>query len=294
MQGELPTGDQRSHAVGVFEWRDGRRTWRVPYDDRGSGPPLVCLPAPSTISTRAELDTLATRLSSRRRVLSLDLPGFGEADRFPTVYRPDLLMRFVNDFVAPLAPVDVLAAGHSASYVLAIARPGLFRRVALLAPTWRGPLPTAMGQRPRTWAALESLVQAALVGAALYAANASRRFIGWMMRRHVYADPARITDALLESRWRVAHRRNARFAAAAFVTGGLDAFASRDELLAAARACPAPLFVAIGAGTPPRSRAEMDALAALPGVASAVLPGSLALHDEHPDFVAAAVERFLG
>ena len=277
----------------MFEWRDGVRRWRVTYEEHGSGPPLVCLPAPSTISTRAEMAGLAERLADGRRVLAVDLPGFGDADRLATRYRAELLVRFVADFASSLGAVDVVAAGHSASYALAAAPRGSFRRVVLLAPTWRGPLPTAMGPRPRLWSALETLACAPLIGAALYAANASRRFIGWMMRRHVYADPAAISAELLEARWRVAHRPNARFAASAFVTGGLDAFASREAFLAAARACPAPLFVAIGAATPPRSRAEMDALGAVAGVASAVLPGSLALYDEHPEPVAAAVRHFL-
>ena len=58
--------------------------------------------------------------------------------------------------------------------------------------------------------------------------------------------------------------------------------------------CLAPLLVAMGAGTPPRSLAEMQALAALPGVQSVTLPGSLAFYDERPEETAAAVAPFLG
>jgi hypothetical protein len=49
-----------------------------------------------------------------------------------------------------------------------------------------------------------------------------------------------------------------------------------------------------GAETPPRSRAEMEALAALPGVRSVQLVrGKLAVHEEFPDTTAAVVEAFL-
>jgi pimeloyl-ACP methyl ester carboxylesterase len=114
-----------------------------------------------------------------------------------------------------------------------------------------------------------------------------------MMRRHVYADPAHITDFVLEQRVRIAHRRNARFAAAAFVTGGLDVFFSRESFLEAARACPVPLFVAMGERSPPKSSAEMQALAALPHTRSVMLPGSLAFYDEYPEETARAVAAFL-
>jgi pimeloyl-ACP methyl ester carboxylesterase len=65
----------------VFEWVDGDRRWRAPYDEIGQGPPLLCLPAPSTISTREEMRELAERLAQSHRVVRIDWPGFGDADR---------------------------------------------------------------------------------------------------------------------------------------------------------------------------------------------------------------------
>jgi pimeloyl-ACP methyl ester carboxylesterase len=280
----------------IFEWLDGERRWRIPLDRIGHGPPLLCLPAPSTISTRDELRGLAEHLAVVRTVVRIDWPGFGDADHAPIRYRPPLYSRCLAAFIQRFTePVDVVAAGHAAGYALELAgeAPGRIHRLALLAPTWRGPLPTAMGPHPRVWRALEALVLAPLVGPLLYAVNSSRPFIHWMMRRHVYAEPAHITEALLDARVRTAHRANARFAAAAFVTGGLDAFRSRDHFLEAAHACPAPVLVAIGAGTPPKSLAEMQALATLPNVRSRTLPGSLAFYDEYPDETAAAISDFL-
>jgi pimeloyl-ACP methyl ester carboxylesterase len=81
----------------------------------------------------------------------------------------------------------------------------------------------------------------------------------------------------------------------AFVTGALDRIASRAEFLALACGAGAPILLVYGAETPPRSLAEIEALAALPGVQTARLArGKLAVHEEFPDDVAAAVGGFLG
>src|SRR6266542_2045630 len=199
---------------------------------------------------------LAERLARGRRVIRVDWPGLGESDRFAVRYRSPLYVRFLAAFLEDVGkPVDVVAAGHGASYALEVSRtaPGRFHRLALLAPTWRGPLPTAMGPHPRAWGAAEWLVRAPLIGSLLYGLNSSRGFIRWMMSRHVYAQPAHITEALLDDRVRTAHGPNARFAAGAFVTGRLDAYPSRERFLEAALAFPAPLLVGMGARTPPKS-----------------------------------------
>jgi hypothetical protein len=49
-----------------------------------------------------------------------------------------------------------------------------------------------------------------------------------------------------------------------------------------------------GAETPPKSRAEMEALAALPGVRAVRLPqGKLSVHEEFPDATMEVVASFL-
>jgi pimeloyl-ACP methyl ester carboxylesterase len=79
-----------------------------------------------------------------------------------------------------------------------------------------------------------------------------------------------------------------------FVTGRLDALVSRDDFLALARRAGVPILLVYGAETPPRSRAEMEALAAIPNVESARLPrGKLAVHEEFPDATVEAIAPFL-
>ncbi len=114
------------------------------------------------------------------------------------------------------------------------------------------------------------------------------------MKEHVLADPARLTPELLAAKLAVTRRRNARFGTAAFVTGRLDLVRDRGAFLDLARRAAVPILAVWGPQTPKRSRAEMEALAALPGVARADLPaGALGVHEEAPDAVAAAALGFL-
>ena len=69
---------------------------------------------------------------------------------------------------------------------------------------------------------------------------------------------------------------------------------SREAFLSAARQVNDPIIVVYGAETPPRSRAEMEALAGLPNVVATVVPNAkLAVHEEFPDEVATTIKRFL-
>jgi pimeloyl-ACP methyl ester carboxylesterase len=255
------------------------------------------LPSFSTISTRAELRPLALTLAPRFTTWMVDWPGFGESARPRLLHRSALHIQFLDDFTRERFdhPVPVIAAGHGATIALRLAerRPTCFDRLALIAPTWRGPLPTAMGPRRVLYRLLEALVRLPLLGAALYALNTTESFIGWMMRRHVYANPEMVSAELLAMRSAVARQRGARFGAAAFVTGGLDAVATRDEWLTLVERCASPLFIVIGDRTPPKSRAEMDALVAGARCAHALVPGALAPYEEHPTEVAEALSAFL-
>ena len=69
---------------------------------------------------------------------------------------------------------------------------------------------------------------------------------------------------------------------------------SWEAFLSAARQVNDPIIVVYGAETPPRSRAEMEALAGLPNVVATVVPhAKLAVHEEFPDEVATTIKRFL-
>jgi pimeloyl-ACP methyl ester carboxylesterase len=81
---------------------------------------------------------------------------------------------------------------------------------------------------------------------------------------------------------------------AAFVTAALDRVSNRADFLALAARAAVPILLVYGAETPSRSRPEMEALAALPGVRTELVAlGKLSVHEEFPDEVAALVGPFL-
>jgi pimeloyl-ACP methyl ester carboxylesterase len=138
------------------------------------------------------------------------------------------------------------------------------------------------------------IVDVPLVGSLLYKMNVNRVVVGYMAEGHVYADPAWLRGQRLRNKLAVTRARGARFASVRFVTGALDPLATRDAFLDQARQASVPMLVVYGRESPTRSRAEMEALASVPGVRSSCLPnGKLGLHEEFPDAVAQAIEPFL-
>lgn len=276
------------------------RALTLPVDRIGEGPPALLLPALSSISTREEMRPLATRLAARHACLVPDWPGFGAQPRARVPLAPDTLHAFLDALLAPhggawQAPGPYalgIAAGHAAGYLLAAAarHPGAFSRLILVAPTWRGPLPTAMGEERRPlFGRLRRAVEAPVVGNLLYRLNVSTPIVSRMMQAHVYADRARVTPALLAEKRRVTHQPRARFGTAAFVTGGLDPVRTRAEFHALFGPGLPPVTMLHPRGAPRRSGAEMAALAEAGLVRSVAIPGALAAHEECPEAVAAAI-----
>jgi pimeloyl-ACP methyl ester carboxylesterase len=219
----------------IFQWEWRGRPINVAHETLGPtgqtpgtkcpgvkahGLPVLLLPAFSTVSSREEMRPLAERLAAQGCCCTLvDWPGFGDSTRGRHGYGPRLYRHFLADFAASVTPkrVAVVAAGHAASYALALARdwPGVWSRAVLLAPTWRGPLPTAMGEHPRAYAWARRLIGTPVIGEALYRLNTLRSVIGLMYRRHVYSEASRVTPVFIAKKQGVARRPGARFASVA-------------------------------------------------------------------------------
>lgn len=211
---------------------------------------------------------LADRLASEFRTVEIDWPGFGDEPRPGIAWNPghyrDFLDFLLREFPTPLATV---AAGHGAAYLISHAarHPGAAGRLCLLAPTWRGPLPTMMGRHP-AFRYISRAVDLPLIGLGLYRLNVNRPMIRMMSLGHVYADRDWLSADRFAKKLNVTNAAGARHASFRFVAGELDPMGSREEFLAAALDLADPVLVVYGAGTPRRSKAEMLALAALPGV----------------------------
>jgi pimeloyl-ACP methyl ester carboxylesterase len=276
----------------TFNWVWKNQTYRVAYEILGKGSPLLLLPAFSTVSSRLEMQGLADCLSPYFQVVSLDWLGFGQSSHPALDYNPALYQQLLQDFVAARfdKPVGVVAAGHAAGYVMQLAQqqPCPWSKIVLVAPTWRGPLPT-MGVSASFASAIRQIVRSPLLGQFLYKLNTLPSFLKFMYRRHVYDNPEHLTPEFITQKWRSTQMPGARFAPAAFVTGRLDPVQQRTEFLDAFQSLSIPVMVVIGEQTPPKSRAEMDTLANLAGIQVHRLSGSLGLHEEYATALAETI-----
>jgi hypothetical protein len=259
---------------------------------------LLLLPALSSISTRREMRPLQERLASTFATASVDWPGFGDQAKPRVDWRPEAYAAFLDHLVTHVVakPFATVAAGHAAPYVLAqaAAMPGSMGRLCLVAPTWRGPLPTMMGKRHAAFARIVRAIDHPVLGPLLYRLNVNRFVVRMMARGHVYADPDWLSGSRLAEKLAVTRTAGARHASVRFVAGELDAVQSRAEFLALAERISDPILVLYAGGTPPKSKAEMEALAALPNIRAARLSvGKLAMHEEFPGDVADAISSFL-
>jgi pimeloyl-ACP methyl ester carboxylesterase len=279
-------------------WSWDRGEIALGMDEAGSGSSIVLLPALSSISTRGEMRPLLTRLQSQFHVVTVDWPGFGDRPRPREDWSPQILSAFLNWLLSEIVPPPhaIVAAGHAATYALyqTVQRPGMIERLVLIAPTWRGPLPTMMGGSRPWFTGVRKVIDHSIAGPLLYRLNVSGLVIKKMAREHVYSDPHWLSGERLAAKIAVTRTPGARHGSVRFVTGALDRVESRVAFLELAKSADLPILVVYGEETPPKSRAEMDALADLPNVRIMRLAaGKLVIHEELPDAVANAITPFL-
>lgn len=291
-----------SSSTQQYQWQYQGRQFTVAYETLGEGPPVLLLPALSTVSTRQEMLGLAQVLASEFQVVALDWLGFGESDRPNLNYaqyscqRPSLYEELVQDFIQTTFqnPVALIGAGHGAGYAMQVAQscPSLVSKLFLIAPTWKGPL-RVMGLPGIVTASIRNLVRSPILGQALYALNTTSGFLKFMYRQHVYTNDSLLTPEFMAEKRRITQQPGARFAPATFVTGGLDPMTSRQEFLDVARSLTVSTKVVIGEQSPRKSRSEMEALAQLPNINSSQIPGSLGMHEEYASPVGKIAKSFL-
>ncbi len=283
--------------VKTYSWQWQAQTLTITYEVLGQGPPVVILPAFSTVSTRLEMSGLATRLAAQYQTITLDWPGFGTSSRIPLDYEPELYFQFLHAFLQDhfSAPVHGVAAGHAAGYVVQLAAqyPTLWSKIALVAPTWRGPL-AIMGVPKPIRSSLYQMVCSSTIGPLLYKLNTAPAFLRFMYKRHVYIDDSLLTPEFMAQRHQITQQSGGRYAPAGFVTGLLDPASTREEILTAMQTLSVPLMIILADQAPPASKAEMEAMAALPNVQAVHhSPGSLGLYEEFAPEVADSLLPFL-
>jgi len=252
----------------------------------------LLLPALSTVSSRREWRTFASAIGDRYQLVSFDWPGFGDSDRPPISYDAKTLRATLIAVLDHLkktnkGKITVVAVGHSSSAALSLAdeRSQEWNKLVLVAPTWRGPLPTMTGWTPEQFNWLRQLVSLPVVGSILYRLNTSRAILRLMLRRHVWVNPEMLSPENIREQQLLSRKKGARFASVSFVSGGFDPDGKRSWWLEQAKLLRCPLHVVLAAEAPPRSKEEMACLAELADEVSEI-KGRLGLHQEFGETLA--------
>ena len=119
----------------------------------GQGPPLLLVHSVNAAASAAEVRPLHEHFAKTRTVFSVDLPGYGFAERSDRAYTPRLMTDALHAMVAQIqarcgpGPMDALALSLASEFLARAAaeRPADYRSLALVSPTgfrgtqaWRG------------------------------------------------------------------------------------------------------------------------------------------------------------
>lgn len=167
------------------------RNVRVRVHERGAGPPVLLIH--DFLSDYDEWTDVAGLLSERLRVLSVDLPGFGESEK-PRPNRFDYTFDRLADAMVDVAgaldaaPLSVCGHGVGAAVALALAErhPAMVQRLLLVSPPLFGGRAMA-GARAMGLPVLGALTFKQLYG---------RRFFQRHFEKHVFAAARPSTDRM--------------------------------------------------------------------------------------------------
>ncbi len=279
-----------------YNWHFSGKKYQVVYETIGEGNPVLLLPAFSTVSSRTEMKGIANILATQYQVTVLDWLGFGESECPRVDYSPVLFQQLLADFVEAVfnRPIILIAAGHASGYALKLAKdlPGIVSKLILIAPTWQGPL-RVMGLPDGMRNGVKNLVRSPWLGQTLYYLNTTPSFLRLMYKRHVYVDETKLTPEFIAQKQQITSKNGARYAPAAFVTGAIDPVTNREKFLHLLSSVSIPVLIILAENAPPKSKAEMIAMAELEQMQTVRLNGTLGIYEEYPEAVSEAIQNFI-
>jgi pimeloyl-ACP methyl ester carboxylesterase len=187
---------------------------RVHYRDEGKGPPLLLVHG--TSSSLHTWDGWVHELAGRRRLVRVDLPGFGLTGPAPDGdYRVERYARFIGGFLDRLGIARADVAGNSlggrVALTFTLAHPERVRKLVLVDAAGLSGVPAPTIFR---------LARTPVVNSALL--YVTPRFLIRRNLEEVYGDDSRITDALVDRYHAMVRREGNREALVDRLTGPED------------------------------------------------------------------------
>jgi pimeloyl-ACP methyl ester carboxylesterase len=187
---------------------------RIRYRDEGSGPPLLLLHGFS--SSLDTWDGWQRQLGSKRRVIRLDLPGFGLTGPAPDGnYTAERYVGVVTELLDKLGVERTDIAGNSmggrTALMFALAHPERVRKLILV----------DAGGLPWPEPPLFKLAKTPIMGSWIVR-HVTPRFVVRRNLETVYGTPSRLRDAVVERYWEMTLRAGNRGAIVRRITGPAD------------------------------------------------------------------------
>jgi pimeloyl-ACP methyl ester carboxylesterase len=251
--------------------------------------PIVLVHSIHAAASAWEMRELFERFDVDRRVIALDLLGFGASERPDVDYDSDLYQDLLRDFLAEVVgeSAHVLANGLSAAHALqaAASAPANFKSLILVNPS--GLLSQATGPDGRG-RLVQNLFRLPFLGEALYNLLVSRPSLRYYDAQ-VYRDPG-VAEANAEHHYATAHQPGARYAPAAFLGDALG-----RNVYMALRTVEVPALSLWTDSHCADTEREAEAFKAVaPGMQQIRVEGSGALpYEEKPDVVAGYIRGWL-
>ncbi|NER98827.1 MAG: alpha/beta hydrolase, partial [Symploca sp. SIO1B1] len=170
--------------------------------------------------------------------------------------------------------------------------PDIVSQLILVAPTWQGPL-RVMGLPETVRELVKNLVRSPRIGQGLYYLNTTPSFLRLMYKRHVYVDESKLTPEFIAGKHQITAKDGARYGPAAFVTGAIDSVTDREQFLQLLDSTSMPVLIVVAENAPPKSKAEMEAMAQLEQVQTVRLIGTLGIYEEYSEAVTEAIQNFI-
>jgi pimeloyl-ACP methyl ester carboxylesterase len=169
-----------------------RKSGRVSYyaDESSDGRPLLLIHSINAAPSSYEVKPLFDHYRSQRPVYSVDLPGFGHADRSARRYSPELYADAIADVLDRVVPepADVVALSTSAEFAgrAALSMRRKYVSLALISPT-------GFGKRPMPDPRLARIAHKALalpgLSHATFELASSRRSIRYYLGKSFIGEP---------------------------------------------------------------------------------------------------------
>lgn len=219
----LPLAMTAERAV-YFSQQAGRLSY---YHDRTqTEKPLLLIHSVNAAASAFEMKPLFEHFRQFRPVFALDLPGYGFSERSDRVYSPQLFETALIELLGSLdaGPFDVVALSLGSEFAAraALARPDLFRSLALISPSGlkaagSGKASQKAGDRGYSNGVYEVL-SAPLWARPLFDLITTRTSIRYFLSQSFTASPP---PELIDYSYQTSHQPGAEFAPLYFLSGKL-------------------------------------------------------------------------